>query len=148
MKIINLKTKVYGKPKEILAKFTKDLLEKLTPPLINLEITQFDGTKKNGEVHIVASCLGNYQNWKNTITDHFESDHECYFTDVANEMPFPFIYWEHTHKIHQINETQSYIQDHIKYKCVNKIAEMAMYPVVYALMYYRKPIYMDSFKKD
>lgn len=147
IKIINIRTKVYGTPRGILAKFTLELLLKLTPPLINVEVNQFDGNKKNSEVHIISSLFGNYQNWKNLITEDFESDDECYFVDEAIEMPFPFTSWIHTHKIRRIDEKRSYIQDHIKYSCQYKFLESIIYPAIFALMYYRKPIYIDTFNE-
>ncbi len=147
MKRINIRTKVHGSPREILKKFKKELLIKLTPPFVKIEITQFDGCEKGGEVHIVSSVLGNYQSWVNIIVDSFDSDEECYFVDQAREMPFPFTYWNHTHKIRRVSDEKSYIQDHIVYKCSHPVLELAVYPVVYFLMYYRKPIYLDTFNE-
>lgn len=121
---------------------------KLTPPFINVEISQYEGNKKDSQVHIISSILGNYQNWKNIITESFDSDDECYFVDEAVEMPFPFTTWIHTHKIRRISENRSYIQDHIKFSCKYKFLESLVYPMVFAIMYYRKPIYIDTFTNN
>jgi len=121
---------------------------KLTPPLIEVELTRYDGNKLDDEIHIVSSIFGSYQSWVNYISDFHESDKLIYFTDTAREMPFPLVHWEHTHKIHQLDEEMSYIIDDIRYDTGNKITNNLIYPLLYALMYYRKPIYMDTFNGE
>lgn len=147
MKSLKVKTKVFGQPKEIMSKFTQDLLLDLTPPFMDIEITQFDGNKKDDEIHIVASILGSYQSWVNIIKEAKETEDEVYFVDEAKEMPSPFTYWRHTHKVKRLNDTHSEIIDEVIFDTQNSILDLIMYPIVYSLMYYRKPIYMDKFNE-
>lgn len=148
MKRILIKTKVRGAPKEIMEGFTKDLLLKLTPPLIDVELTRYDGNALNDEIHIISSIFGSYQSWVNYISDVHESENLIYFTDKAREMPFPLTHWEHTHKVQRLDENFSYIIDDIRYDTANIITTNVMYPLLYAFMYYRKPIYMDTFNGE
>lgn len=145
MKRILIKTKVRGTPKEIINSFNKDLLLKVTPPLINVEITQYDGHSIGDEIHIISSLFGNYQSWVNTVIDAHETENLIYFTDKAKEMPFPITSWEHTHKIQKLDDTFCYIIDDIKYDTGSTFSNAFIYPLLYACLYYRKPIYMDTF---
>ena len=148
MKRILIKTKVNGCPKAIMKEFTKELLLKLTPPFIEVELTRYDGNKLNDEIHIISSVFGNYQSWVNYISDYHESENLIYFTDKAREMPFPLTHWEHTHKVQKLDEEKSYIIDDIRYDTGSALTNYLVYPLFYALMYYRKPIYMDTFNGE
>ncbi|WP_034721496.1 hypothetical protein [Bacteriovorax sp. DB6_IX] len=148
MKRILIKTKVYGRPSEIMKGFTKDLLLKLTPPMISVELTRYDGNKLNDEIHIVSSIFGSYQSWVNFISDTHESEKLIYFTDTAREMPSPLTSWEHKHKVQMLDDKYSYIIDDIRYDTGSKLMNNLIYPLLYAFMYYRKPIYMDTFNEQ
>ena len=136
------------KPSEIYQHFNQDLFMDLNPPFIDIELHQFDGTKKGDLLSLTTNVLGYYQSWKNEIIDEHISEEEIYFIDQATEMPFPITSWKHTHKMRKVDEQYTYIVDDIYYECTNEFFEICMYPVIWMTMLYRKPIYLDKFIKD
>jgi ligand-binding SRPBCC domain-containing protein len=148
MKNVKIKTRVKGQPKEILKRFTQELFLKTCPPLMTLEINRYDGNNLNDEIHLVSSFLGQYQFWLTRIVDRQIKEHRAYFTDKAVEMPFPFTYWKHVHAVEKIDDEYCYIIDDITYSCSNKLLTLTSYPIVYFMMFYRRPIYVDYFNEN
>jgi len=148
MKSFKINTKVHGQAKEIFDRFDRELLIKTTPPLVNLEVNRFDGTKIGDEAHVVCSIFGTYQYWINRVVDNQQKEGEVYFVDKAIEMPEPFTYWKHTHKITQVKDHTCLITDEIVYSTHNKILNLMIFPIIYFIFYYRRPIYMDTFSDD
>ena len=148
MKRIKLKTKVKGSPEEILKSFNEELFMKLNPPFIDVELTQFDGSHKDNEIKLTTNFLGYYQYWHNKVIDRFDSEHEAYFIDEGIEMPFPITSWSHKHKVIKVDEEHSYIVDDIEFKCSHFLLEFFVYPAIFITMFYRKPIYVDTFSHE
>ena len=145
MKRIRVKTKVKAKPRDIIQSFDKDFFLKLCPPFLEVEVNQFDGHKKEDSIKITTNFLGYYQFWHNQVIDYHQSEKEASFIEQAVETPFPVTFWQHKHKVIQIDEQHCYIIDDIEFRCVNFFFENLIYPAIYLTMFYRRPIYVDSF---
>ena len=110
--------------------------------MINLVVERFDGCKKGDEVHLKMDLFGLLnQKWVSHITDDFRSDYEIHFVDEGAILPPPLKKWKHIHRIQKINELSSYIIDDIEFTCGNPALDLLIYPALYAMFFYRKPIY-------
>lgn len=141
MKIL-LKTKIEKNYQVVFSKFNLDLFRALKPPVMNLVVERFDGCKKGDEVHLKMDLFGAFkQKWISHITEDFRSDYEIYFVDVGALLPPPLTKWTHIHRIEKINELSSYVVDDVEYTSGNHILDLLMYPALYSMFLYRKPIY-------
>ncbi len=141
MKII-IKTKVEKNFQIVFSKFNLQLFQALKPPLMSLTVERFDGCKKGDEVHLKMNLFGFLdQKWISHITGDFKSNYEIYFVDEGALLPPPLSKWKHIHRIEKINELSSFVIDDIEYTSGNKMLDIALYPALYAMFAYRRPIY-------
>lgn len=148
---IKLSTKVNQDYRSVFEKFNRQLLEKLTPPLIPFKLLRFDGSCAGDQVHIELNILGIKQLWITNIIEDSDDLEEIYFidesskTDKTSKLPFFLIYWHHKHRILKRNNGSEIIDD-ITYKTPFKLLDYLCYPVMYIQFYYRKHIYKEVFK--
>lgn len=141
MKIL-IKTKIDKNYQVLFSKFNVELFKALKPPLVNLDIERFDGCKKGDEIHLRMDIFGQLnQRWISLITSDFRSEYEINFVDEGALLPPPLVKWKHVHRIEKLNETSSFIVDDIYFTSGNLIVDLAIYPALYLMFLYRKPIY-------
>lgn len=138
-----IKTRLPLNYREVLKGFTVDLFKALKPPLLPLEVERFDGCKVNDEVHLRVGPLK--QKWVSLITSDFDSNKECGFIDEGKVIPFPLKYWHHTHRIVNISQDQSEIQDDIEYSTGIILLDYVLYPVLYVQFAIRPKAYKKYF---
>ena len=146
MKIF-IKTKVNCDLDYIVKHFDQDLFQKLTPPLVKLNIKRFDGCKKNDEIHLEMNILGKKSPWTSVITTDALNEQEFYFIDEGRDIPFPLTYWKHSHSVKKIADNECFIIDEIHYEAKNSFLANFIYPILYAMFYARVPIYQKEFNK-
>ncbi len=144
MKII-IKTRIEKNFQLVFSKFNIELFRALKPPFVKLEVERFDGCKKGDEVHLNMVTFGKKQRWVSHITGDFQGDYEIYFVDVGVVLPPPLKKWTHIHRVQKINELASYIVDDIEYTSGNVALDLLLYPALYAMFFYRVPIYKSEF---
>lgn len=144
---IYLKTKVNGKPSEIIKRFDKSLFEDLTPPGAGVELLRFDGSKKGDQVHIRMSLLLGLikQDWFAEITEDGETKTRSWFIDEGTKLPFFLSSWKHQHIVESDGPDQSYIIDDIHFKSPLFILDPLLYPILWLQFAWRKPIYRKIF---
>jgi len=147
MKIL-IATEVEENYKTVFARFDKDLFLALKPPLIQLNLTRFDGCHTGDKVEIILGILGIKQNWNALIVDQQETDQEIYFVDEGTVIPPPIKHWRHRHGIEKISEDRTRIIDDIEFSTGLKLLDLLMYPVMYLQFWYRKPVYKRYFSKS
>lgn len=81
------------------------------------------------------------QLWISRITSDFRSDYEIFFVDQGVKLPPPLKNWKHIHRLEKIDELNTYVVDDIEYSCGNKALDLLIYPALYLMFLYRKPIY-------
>lgn len=141
MKIV-FKTKIEKNYQLLFSKFNLELFKALKPPVMNLVVERFDGCKKGHEIHLKMDLFGKFsQRWISRITEDFRSDYEIYFIDEGVSLPPPLRKWKHIHRIEKINELTSYVIDDIEYSCGNVALDLIIYPALYTMFLFRKPIY-------
>lgn len=144
---IKIITKVNKDYKTVYKGFSRDLLEKLTPPVIKFELLKFDGSKKGDDIHILLYILGIKQLWITHITEESHDLEEIYFIDESSKMPFFLKSWKHKHRILKY-KNGSKIIDEISYKTPFLLLDYLIYPIMYSQFYYRKHIYKREFSNE
>lgn len=142
---IKIATKVSKDYETVYKGFTRELLEKLTPPVINFELVKFEGSKKGDDIHILLNILGLEQLWITHITEEGHDLEEIYFVDESSKTPFFLKSWRHKHRILNTKKGSEII-DEITYKTPFVLLDYLIYPIMYTQFYYRKHIYKKEFK--
>lgn len=141
---IQLKTKVSGNYKSIMARFDRQLFEALKPKQAKMEIVRFTGSKKGDVVHIRFLSPIKAE-WVSLITEDGENEQEAYFIDEGEQLPFPLSYWRHKHIVQKIDADSAYIIDDITFKGPNGLLSILLYPAIYLGFYPRRKIYQSYF---
>lgn len=142
---IKISTKVNRDYKYVYENFTRELLEKLTPPIIPFELLKFEGSKMGDDIHILLNILGIEQLWITHIVEESHDLEEIYFVDQSSKLPFFLSFWRHKHRILNV-KNGSKIIDEISYKTPFILLDYLCYPIMYVQFYYRKHIYKREFK--
>ena len=143
---IRLTTKVDGYYRDVMDRFDRDLFEALKPPLGQMNILAFTGSKKGDKVHIQFESPIKAE-WISLITEDEVNEEEAYFIDEGELLPFPLAYWKHKHIVRKIDEHSSYIIDDITFKGTNHLMSLMLYPAIYLGFAPRKKIYQRYFSQ-
>ncbi|GAB3898344.1 hypothetical protein GCM10028803_17640 [Larkinella knui] len=142
---ITLYTPVQQDYRRVWAGFTRQLFDQLSPPFPPVEVVRFDGCLTGDTVHLRLNFLLFKQNWISAIIEQQETDQEIYFVDKGTELPFFLAYWHHKHRIIREGD-HTRIGDEITFRTPTRLTDFLLYPVMYGLFAYRKPIYKRVFK--
>lgn len=145
---IYIATEVEENYKTVFARFDEDLFLALKPPLIQLNLTRFDGCLTGDKVEMTLGMLGIKHAWTALIVDQKETSDEIYFVDEGQVIPPPIKTWTHRHGIQKLAESKSLIIDDIEFSTGYKLLDTLMYPIMYLQFWYRKPVYKRYFSKS
>lgn len=123
--------------------FNLELFKALKPPIVQLDVTRFDGCKKGDEVHLSVG-LGLRVQWVSHITDDTEDSNEWSFVDEGFLLPFPLKKWHHHHRVLKDGDHAQIIDD-ISFSCGSTIVDKLMKPILYLQFVGRKSIYQKIF---
>ena len=143
MKIV-FKTKVKGHHRSIINRFDKELFMALAPKMAKIKLIEFTGSEKGDKVHI-EFIRPIKTTWISDIIDHGYEQDRSYFIDKGIVLPFPLKFWEHHHIIEKIDENNSFIIDDIRFKGINFIFSLILYPGILMGFLPRKSIYRKYF---
>ena len=141
---IQIKTPVAQSAQQVDAGFTRDLLEKLTPPFPPVRILRYDGNTPGDEVHLQLGFLLFTQTWVSEITARMTGPTEWGFVDEGRKLPFFLGYWQHKHRI-VVQGTGAVIIDDITFHAPLNIFDFLLWPVLYAQFAARRPLYRQVF---
>jgi len=141
---ITLKTKVRGNYIKVMERFDRDLFEALKPPVGEMEIVDFTGSKKGDKVHLRFLSPIKME-WISEITEDEVNEGEAYFIDIGTQLPFPLVQWRHKHIVQKIDDDNSLIIDDINFEGINRIWTSLLRPALYLAFYPRKSIYKRYF---
>jgi ligand-binding SRPBCC domain-containing protein len=144
---IYIATEVEENYKAVFSRFDKELFLALKPPLIQLNLTRFDGCLVGDKVELTLGMLGIHQLWTALIVDQKETAEEIYFVDEGQQIPPPIKKWRHRHVIKKLAERKTLIVDDIEFSTGYKLLDVLMYPIMYLQFWYRKPVYKRYFSK-
>ncbi|NBX76892.1 MAG: hypothetical protein EBQ92_10095 [Proteobacteria bacterium] len=130
---------------DVKKRFNQELFLKLKPPFMSLELERFDGCERGDEVHLKMGLPGFLQNWVSHITDSSQTESAWEFIDEGKELPHPFTYWKHIHRVEKINETSSRISDSINYRCQSPLLEKLLWGPLWLSFSIRPRVYREVF---
>ncbi len=143
---LKIKTLVDGHYKAVMAQFDLKLFEALKPPIGEMEIVEFTGSKQGDRVHIRFKSPLKAE-WISEITEDFEDEKQAYFVDEGKVLPPGLTYWRHKHIVEKVTENSSHIIDDITFEGPNILVSALLYPGIFMGFYPRKRIYKKYFKK-
>lgn len=141
---ITLKTKVSGNFKEVMAAFDLKLFEALKPPVGEMEIVQFTGSRKGDKVHLRFKKPIKAE-WISEIVEDQITDDRAWFTDVGTIIPWPLASWTHHHIVEKIDQNHSLVIDDMTFTGKNFFLTLLLYPAILVGFLPRKRIYMQYF---
>ncbi|TVR76433.1 MAG: hypothetical protein EA412_13620 [Chitinophagaceae bacterium] len=145
MRII-IVTRVGLKKEKVFEGFTEELFLALKPPLVPMQLMQFDGCKK-GDIVSLRVFVGKWQDWTSEITKSYNNSLEIGFVDEGRVLPFFLKKWKHEHRIVE-RKNRTLIIDDIYYSSGSKLVDVILYIPLFMTFWYRKFIYRKFFKKN
>ncbi|MFN8393472.1 MAG: hypothetical protein U0176_02220 [Bacteroidia bacterium] len=141
-----IKTAVKGEPRKVFAGFDHNLLLKLSPPGMRIDLIHADPAEKpDGYIHLKVTMLGIIrQEWKNRFSNYEINDDRCHFVDQGDMMPFPIKLWRHDHRVERLEGT-THIIDDVQYGTNFFLLDWLLFPVLWFQFRYRRPIYRRHF---
>ncbi|MEM6299933.1 MAG: hypothetical protein AAF740_14690 [Bacteroidota bacterium] len=144
---LEIRTKVNGSPEAVMAGFTRDLFEALSPPFPPVKVKTFDGSKTGDHVDLELNFIFFKERWLSVIIEDGEKNGGVYFVDEGRELPFFLSGWRHEHRIEPDPDKadSSIIVDSINFKTPIWLPEFLMLPALWGQFLYRIPIYKRFF---
>ena len=125
---------------EVSRKFNKELLLKLNPPFIKMNLLRYDGQHTGNQLSFQIGIGPMKQQWDGIITAHRYTKKDWLFRDEGLKLPHPLKTWKHTHAL-KSNGKQTMIIDRLKFEGLNPFFT-AMLCLPFILMFWmRKPLY-------
>lgn len=143
---IILKAAVKGNYKKVMEAFDRKLFEALKPPIGEMEIVNFTGSKKGDKVHIRFHNPVKAE-WISDIVEDGVNEKQAWFVDKGTELPWPLATWTHRHIVEKIDDHNSMIIDDISFTGTNAFLSLSLYPAILVGFSARKKIYQDYFDK-
>lgn len=131
----------------VVSGFDRDLFQALKPPLMELNLKQFDGCKKGDTVHLEMGIGIIRQEWISLITYDNLTESQFKFIDKGTLLPPPLKEWTHQHIVNALEDGSSEIIDNIDYSTGKKWLNILIYPAMYILFWLRKPVYRKYFQE-
>ncbi len=141
---IKISTLVNRSRDEVWEKFDENLFLALKPPLVPLELLQFDGCETGDTVKLRTGFSPFRQEWHAAIIEHAILESETYFIDIGTKLPFPLREWKHKHRIVDSDDNTMIIDD-IYYSTKLLPLDLLIWPLLYFMFYLRKPVYRKFF---
>lgn len=143
---ILLETHVNQDITEVWQGFNRILFNRLSPPFPPVEIIRFDGCLEGDVVHLRLNFLLFRQDWISLIVDQQTTEKEIYFVDQGTRLPFFLVNWHHRHRLLCDPKGGTLIVDDIMFRTPFRLTDILIYPLMWLLFFYRKPIYKQTFR--
>ncbi|MFM2285577.1 MAG: hypothetical protein RLZZ543_1074, partial [Bacteroidota bacterium] len=99
-----------------------------------------DGCHKGNVVGIRMNFGVLKTEWWSTITEEIHTPELAQFTDEGTRLPFFLSYWKHQHIIEKEGNDVR-MTDYVEFRSSNALSTFVMYPAIFLMLFYRKPIY-------
>ncbi len=148
MPSFSIQTNVKASMPFVWSKFDEALLKYLSPPFPKVQILKFGGCRKGDEVLLRIDLIFIKPLWSTLITDQQTSKNEIFFIDEGVHVPFGIKFWKHTHKIIDQGNENCLIEDLIEFKSFHFILDLFLFPFLWGMIIYRKPLYQKYFNQN
>lgn len=140
-----LMTNVRENPEAVIAGFTRELFERLTPPGVPLVLERFDGLEVGDRVAVRVNLGPLQSRWVSVISERSEAPGEIMYVDEGEELPQPLRFWRHKHRLLRRPGGGCVIRDEIEFRTGSFALDAAVFPTLYANFAYRQPVYRKIF---
>ncbi len=123
-------------PKRAVEKFDAALFTALAPPFPKIRLVRFD----ENTVEIAMNFFVFKTVWESRVYPTHVDDQQAYFVDEGVRLPPPLKFWRHTHRLVARGQG-SVLRDEIEFSTGRGVLDVLIYPFLWAMMAYRKPIY-------
>ncbi|MEN7551434.1 hypothetical protein AAG747_26190 [Rapidithrix thailandica] len=126
-------------------KFDDQLLQQLTPPYPILRLLRYEGNHTGDLIILELDFVLFKQRWKSQVVNFKLDNQYIAFTDQGIQLPFFLSTWQHTHQLEQTSKQHTIITDEVEYHTPMLVLDYLLYPLLFCLFLYRRPIYKRIF---
>ena len=105
---------------EVSRNFNRELLIKLKPPLVKMNLLRYDGQITGNQLSFQIGIGPMKQQWDGIITAHRYTKKDWLFRDEGLKLPHPLKTWKHTHALKSKTEHSTLIIDRLKFEGKNR----------------------------
>lgn len=121
--------------------FNQELLEKLKPPGVSMELLRYDGQFAGNQLSFKIGIGPFKQQWDGIITAHRYTQAHWLFRDEGLRLPKPLKNWKHTHALKSIDSKTTAVIDRIKFEGNSKLSTLFLVIPMIMMFFMRKPGY-------
>jgi ligand-binding SRPBCC domain-containing protein len=133
-------TQVSVKRSLVAAQFNQDLLLKLKPPLLTMQLIRYDGQYRGDRLSFAVGIGQFTQTWEGEITNHRYTQKNWLFRDEGILLPHPLKTWKHTHALIEKN-SGTLIVDRVRFCGKNHLFTAILIIPIAMMFWMRKPLY-------
>lgn len=133
-------TRVSAQRDQVADQFNEDLLLKLKPPLVTMQLLRYDGQYRGDELAFAVGFGKFTQKWHGAITQHRYTQQHWLFRDEGISLPHPLKTWQHTHALKSSNQ-DTLIIDRVKFSGKNTLYTYLLCLPIAMMFLLRKPLY-------
>lgn len=126
---------------EVSRNFNRELLLKLKPPLVKMNLLRYDGQITGNQLSFQIGIGPMKQQWDGIITAHRYTKKNWLFRDEGLQLPHPLKTWKHTHALKSKTEHSTLIIDRLKFEGKNRFFTLLLCLPFIAMFLMRKPLY-------
>ena len=129
-------TKILLEPRQALEKFDAPLFTALAPPFPKVRLVRFS----ESAVEIALDFLVYKTVWASKVFPAQFEENQAFFVDEGVRLPPPLKFWRHTHRL-VARPGGALLRDEIEFSTGYRPLDLLVFPFLWAMMAYRKPIY-------
>lgn len=133
-------TRVSAQRDQVADQFNEDLLLKLKPPLLTMQLIRYDGQHRGDELKFQVGIGKMTQTWHGAITQHRYTQKHWLFRDEGISLPHPLKTWQHTHVLKAADQN-TLIIDRVKFCGKNAMYTVLLCLPIAIMFLMRKPLY-------
>lgn len=133
-------TRVSAQRHQVADQFNQELLLKLKPPLVTMQLLRYDGQHCGDELMFAVGIGKLTQKWHGAITQHRYTDKDWLFRDEGIALPHPLKRWKHTHALKSAKQGTLVI-DRVQFCGKNPIYTLLLCLPIAMMFLMRKPAY-------
>lgn len=126
---------------QVSEKFNRELLLKLNPPFVKMNLIRYDGQITGDQLSFQIGIGPLQQQWDGIITAHRYTKRNWLFRDEGLTLPHPLKTWKHTHALKAKNDHSTIIIDRLKFEGKNRFFTAVLCLPFILMFWMRKPLY-------
>jgi ligand-binding SRPBCC domain-containing protein len=133
-------TRVSAQRTQVADQFNQELLLKLKPPLVTMQLLRYDGQHRGDELMFDVGIGKLTQKWHGAITQHRYTEKDWLFRDEGITLPHPLKRWKHTHAL-KPSKQGTLVIDRVQFSGKNPVYTLLLWLPIAMMFWMRKPAY-------